>query len=160
MQHKPTKKVNIVNIFLCMAVALFMLTFALCLAPNGSYAKYIVSDSGEDEARVATFKVSSALRSGGSEVQSFAVDIAPGGAVSPQIEITNDSEVAVQYTIAVGTAGNLPLILPSTIKGTLAPNKNASETFTISWNNSATDDAHYQGQVDHIRIFVTYTQID
>lgn len=92
---------------------------------SGTYAKYTTTFTGSDEATVAKFKVGSNVTTGtfdlfktAKEVDGTTVDsdvatgkIAPGTGGKFNIQLTNDSDVKVNYTLALKETNesNIPI---------------------------------------------------
>lgn len=125
---------------------LVYLLIAVTLTTGVSFSRYTTSVSGSDSARVARFDVS---------ISGSADSISIDGSNSESdltgsytLTVTNNSEVAVEYTITVQTASPLPkginLTMDSVTKstdgtavtysfsaGTLAPGGSANHTLTV-----------------------------
>lgn len=84
------------NIPMCAACILLCLTLFSIHLTSGLYAKYIAKGTGSDEARVAKFDVDIV----GNAADGIAVDWEVASDVYT-INVTNNSEVAVEYTITV-----------------------------------------------------------
>lgn len=86
-------------ILLCLVLASFWL---MC----NIYAKYSTESSGSDHARVAKFNVTQT----GTATQQIDVTVYPGFSQTYDVEVTNDSEVAIDYIMELNNKyGNLPL---------------------------------------------------
>lgn len=86
-------------VLLCMVLASFWL---MC----NIYAKYSAEASGSDGARVAKFNVTES----GNITQKIEVQVSPGEVATYQVDVTNDSEVAIEYVMNVKNEyKNLPL---------------------------------------------------
>ena len=103
--------------------------------------------------------------------QSFTWQMVPGETESIQIEVENDSEVVVAYSItAENPSDNLPLYF-SFVEGQLGQEESAmltqemipgeKQTFTlhVAWPKGDHDLA-YVGRVDNIQITLNATQVD
>ena len=97
-----------VNIPMCAAFILFVLTLISMHLTSGLYARYTVTGSGSDSARVAKFDVVVAP----SENQTGAnVDCAEETVGSYSFTVTNRSEVAVRYSVKVKFTKKYPATL-------------------------------------------------
>lgn len=85
-----------VNIPMCAAFILFVLTLISMHLTSGLFARYTATSTGSDGARVAKFEV---LASGGDDVtMDCTMGTNPG---EYTITVTNNSEVAVKYSATV-----------------------------------------------------------
>lgn len=112
---------KLVKIFL---ISLLIVMVGLILV-SGTYAKYTTTFTGSDEATVAKFKVSSNTTTGtfdlfktAKEVDGTTVDtdvvngkVAPGTGGKFDIQLTNDSDVKVNYALALKetNTSNIPI---------------------------------------------------
>ena len=161
-KHKKTAKVNIP---MCIASCLFCLTlfsFYLC---GGLYARYTTSDSGEDAARVARFDVS---EDGAYFSENLLIETVPGS-VEREIVVTNNSEVAVAYTVTIkNTTKNIPYSfsvdgsepMPNecTVTCYLKPNSTESISIVAEWAEEGA--LKYMGMVDLITLTISAQQVD
>ena len=161
-KHKKTAKVNIP---MCIASCLFCLTlfsFYLC---GGLYARYTTSDSGEDAARVARFDVS---EDGAYFSENLLIETAPGS-VEREIVVTNNSEVAVAYTVTIkNTTKNIPYSfsvdgsepMPNecTVTCYLKPNSTENISIVAEWAEEGA--LKYMGMVDLITLTISAQQVD
>ena len=130
---------------------------------GGLYARYVSSGSGGDSARVAKFSVtdSLAITKGGETVSSITevLSLIPGESVVYTYSVTNDSEVAVLFTVTGERLyEELPLIFSET-ELTLAPGETGEAIFTVSWDNSKLATS-FGNKMEMIEITVTASQID
>lgn len=158
------------NFIIRLAVLLLMLVLVTTSMVSGRYARYISSASGADQARVARFSVT---ENTGGLMERFVISM-PDSDPSRTIVVTNDSEVAVSYTISVVSKyQNLPLkftiqngetqvsIDNEPFVGEIAPGSQATYRLLIQWDSEiAMDPAQYGGMVDELHITLTTTQID
>lgn len=163
------------NPVLILAMVLLCLVMITTHMTAGLYARYTSSGSGEDSARVAKFEVTQS----GTLTENMALSVKPGdesdqkpGQEAGNIEVTNNSEVAVAYTIHIKIATNnlkdLKLFVPSqentptrdmTFTGNISPN--STRTFEIrSWWPLTQDSLDYRGMVDKLEITLKAEQID
>lgn len=169
------------NILMCTVAVLLCATLFSMHLVGGLYAKYTVSASESDGARVAVFNI----KQEGTIFQNIEADVLPGTTQSAELTITNKSEVAMEYTLTVtNVTGNL-----TPLKFTLAPadantpsvttekhengisittacqipgDHTDKYTLNIVWEKSANeeDDLALIGMVDYITVSVTATQAD
>lgn len=128
----------------------------------GRFARYITTSSGSDSARVARFSVTES----GILKDTVSVKIVPGQKLPLSVQIQNDSEVAVSYSVsAENQYNNLPLtftLLDNTTpvgEARLAPGETKNLALQIYWDESITDDK-YMGRVDLIRLTLQVNQLD
>lgn len=170
-----------VNILMCTVAVLLCATLFSMHLVSGLYARYTVSSSGSDGARVAAFSI----KQEGTIFQDIEADVIPGTTKSAELTITNDSEVKMEYTLTVtNVTGNL-----TPLKFTLAPADANTPSVTtekyengisinsacqipgehtdkyilnIVWEKSENedDDLAFIGMVDYITVSVTATQVD
>ena len=159
--HHKTK----MNIPMCLAAILLCLTlfsFYLC---GGLYARYTTSDSGEDAARVARFDVS---EDGAYFSKNLLIETAPGR-VEREIVVTNNSEVAVAYTVTIkNTTKNIPYSfsvddsepMPNECSVTcyLKPNSTEGISIVAEWAEEGA--LKYMGMVDLITLTISAQQVD
>ena len=156
------------NIPMVAAVVLFCLTLISIAMMSGFYAKYLTTGGNEDEARVAKFEVTSSATRFSDELY---IGSLPGDVAKREIEVENNSEVAVNYIIRIeNVTDNIPLKFvvvgedetPTaevyTFTGAIAPNQNAEYTMKITWDNENAH--HYIGMVDLVKVTLTAEQID
>jgi len=168
--HKNKTKINIP---VCLAAVLLCLTLFSTYLAGGLFARYVTSGQNGDNAGVAKFSIKG---SGGLLEQTIEAELIPGGEKSVDLQIVNDSEVAVAYTVTVtNRTRNLPLGFRIEKSGTTAPvAANDEATFTeqrlpgsytdnytlyIEWEADKNDPAP-MGMVDYITVTVTAVQTD
>ena len=146
---------------------LLYILLALCLISSAMvsrlYARYTSSAAGSSSARVAAFDV----REAGELTAFFSKALAPGQTEKVSVTVTNNSEVAVLYTVEVENVhNNLPLTFA--INGQNLPygaqipcGKDNVQTLEllISWPEEA-NDISYAGKVDLIKVTLNVTQMD
>ena len=156
-------KQNKFTIIIISLLVLTMITFSMI---GNILAKYRVNDESTDIARVAKFDIT---ESGVSEIVVSSDKFYPGYTLIQPIEINNNSEVAIDYTLTVEIlTDNLPLILNMneitdrsiTINKKLQPNS-GTETYnlTINWPEEE-NSLDYSMMVDVIKLSVNAIQID
>ena len=156
-------------ILLCLVMASFWLM-------SNIYARYTAQASGGDSARVAKFNVTES----GEATSRIKTDIWPGETKTYSVDVTNKSEVAIDYTItAKNTYKNLPLKIQILNKDNqevssqdteISATDHTAHTYKveISWpkttteNNSITDpqSPEYSGKTDVIEITLNAVQKD
>ncbi|MBU5481400.1 hypothetical protein [Blautia sp. MSJ-19] len=156
------------------AILLCFTLLSMWLLSN-MYARYTTQASGEDSARVAKFNVTET----GKLTQDIEdISIAPGGSTEYEVSVTNNSEVAISYSIsAVNKYKNLPLEFQMykktdsdsdtkilVVEDQISATDRSEHTYTlkISWN---TEDAgqrseNYAGKTDAFVITLKAVQID
>ncbi len=168
------------HILIYLVAALLCATLFSMHFVGGLYARYYTRSRGGDSARVAAFRIVQE----GTIFQTIEANVTPGSTdTGYTIEITNNSEVTVDYTLKVtNETGNLPLQFKLTPVGDSAPvtaesfengiststaRREAGSftdkyTLTVSWQESADKEADlaYMGMVDYITLSVTVTQVD
>ncbi|MBE6642446.1 MAG: hypothetical protein E7615_02190 [Ruminococcaceae bacterium] len=162
--QKNTKTAKL-NIPMCIAAILFCLTlfsFHLC---GGLYARYTVSGSGYDDARVARFDVSD---EGAFFSENLLIETVPG-TFKRSIHVTNNSEVTVAYTVTIkNTTQNIPYTFSinnstpikdeCTVICYLPPNSHRTVNLLANWD--AEGALEYMGMVDLIKLTVHAQQVD
>ena len=134
---------------------------------GGLLAKYAASGSGEDDARVAVFNVTE-VDGKTSFSKELVIGLTPG-TILEEIEVVNDSEVAVRYTITVtNETGNIPLefqvgdseVTKTTATGSWDMSADSTQKcrLKIVWDSVGAE--AYMGMVDKINITLTAEQID
>jgi len=166
--RKTTKKQNIP-----MHVAAVLLCLALFSAyiVSGVCASYATTGQAGGQARVAKFSVT------GDGVLSQPIEAAlyPGASQKASLNIYNNSEVSVEYTVtATNMTKNLPLCLSIsktgeapvadgdsvTVSAAHLPGSYTDQyTLSIDWKADQTD-PDWMGMVDYIMVTVTAVQID
>ncbi len=102
------------NLALCLAAVLFYMVLITTWLTGGLLAKFVSTDSGMDEARVAAFVFdTSTLKKDASVIP--ILDICnPGESLEYKINVTNKrgltvSEVSIGYSILIEKQGSMPL---------------------------------------------------
>lgn len=159
-----------VNWILRAAGVLLCLVLASSYLVCGMFARYTTTATGSDTARVAKFSIS------GTAIQSadITADLSPGEAKTCQLEINNDSEVAVEFEVSIkNLTDNLPLDFSVRLENDSELQESDQFVFTdqmspaektiyklyILWPGDASS-PQYSGMVDQIRVTVNATQID
>jgi hypothetical protein len=147
------------------AAVLLVLVMMSTALVTGRFARYTSSASGSDSARVAKFEVTENTDSLTIET---AADVIPGGTIKKDIIVTNNSEVAIEYRIAVRSIyENLPLtfsvqvgesVQSAPFTANMAPGETKDYTLIAEWTGS--NDISYAGKVDMLEITLSATQID
>lgn len=123
-QHK-------VNIPMCAALILLCLTMISIHLTSGLYARYTVTASGHDSARVAKFAVG-----GSSEENPLSIENIPDDDSDIYtFTVTNDSEVTVEYTLEFVFASEVSAWVELTLDKT-ATEPGTAGTFTNGTNCS------------------------
>lgn len=153
----------------------YILAVLLCLVlisfwmMSNIYAKYSTQASGSDDARVAKFDITEAILDDNSVVsEELSFDLAPGEKKLYEVQVTNESEVAVEYSISAESRyNNLPLKIEmldknqKTIeKDYLSANEKSPSTYYIkvSWPKEQSED--YMGRTDLLVIALKAVQIN
>ena len=149
-------------ILLRTAAVLLILVLLSTSMVAGRFARYTTTASGTDSARVAKFLVTES----GSLTGDVAVSLSPGETAGLEVQVTNDSDVAVSYSVAAENKyNNLPLSFTlaedkaAVAAATLAPGQTKTLTWQVSWDAEQTDDK-YLGMVDLVHLTIHVTQID
>ena len=143
------------------AAVLLVLVMLSTSIVAGRYARYTTTASGNDSARVAKFLITET----GTVSAEIKATLRPGDEVDFSIQVTNGSEVTVNYSItAANVYNNLPLTI-SLMDGTqevqnihLAPGKTREMKLRVKWTGEASNDLI--GHIDLIRLTVTAIQVD
>lgn len=163
-----TTKTRTFNKPMIVAGILFYLTLVSICLTSGLYAKYLVSDSAEDSARVAKFSVTETATQFSSDL---VVEVEPG-TLTKEIEITNASEVAIDYTVTIkNTTNNVPFqfsldtfsdtnVAEDTYTATCSMASGEIETHSIKVILGQENAQNYIGMVDMITIDIVAEQID
>lgn len=162
MNRQAKAKINIPMCIACVLLCLTLFSFHLC---GGLYAKYVVSDSSGDFARVAKFDIS---KDGAHFSEVFLIEIVPGS-VSRKIEVNNKSEVAVAYTVTIENAtknipfefsvsGSTPTKDKSSVVCYLGPNSERVVEIVATWSEQ--DALKYMGMVDLVKLTISAEQVD
>ena len=165
--HKNKLKMNIL---LRVAAVLLCLTLSSACLVSGLFARYSSSAQISNSARVAKFSIEGE----GTLLEAIDASFFPGEEKPVTLEIRNNSEVAVEYTVPVtNETKNLPLSfrmekVASAIVDTnsitfteqLLPNSHTDEyQLHIEWKETDADPT-LMGRVDYITVMVTAAQID
>lgn len=167
--HKNKTKMNIP---IRLASVLLCMTLLSTYFVSGLYARYAVSSQSGESARVAKFSIEGE----GMLTEQIKESFVPGSSLAKPLSIHNNSEVAVEYTVAVTNAtNNLPLNFSlkkdgasggedgnnnvTFTKQLLPCDRTDNYTLTIEWSADQNDPAP-MGMVDYIALTVTATQID
>ena len=159
--HHKTK-MNIPMYLAAILLCLTLFSFYLC---GGLYARYTTSDSGEDAGRVARFDVS---EDGAYFSKNLLIETAPGR-VEREIVVTNNSEVAVAYTVTIkNTTKNVPysfsvddsepMLNECSVTCYLKPNSTERISIVAEWAEEGT--LKYMGMVDLITLTISAQQVD
>lgn len=167
LQKKQTKR----NIPIRVATILLCLTVFSTYFVSGIYARYSTNGQNTLSARVAKFSVEGS----GTLMQPIEVNVAPGEAEATTLNIYNNSEVAVEYTVTItNVTKNLPLHFRMekaggstdasedgiTLTGQqLAIGHTDQYTLYIEWKEEDNNPAQ-MGMVDYITVTITAVQID
>lgn len=147
------------NIYLRLAFVLMCLVIVSVYMMGGLLAKYTVTGSGEDQARVAKFDVKI---TGAPENMEVTAGQDPDTGVY-QITVQNDSEVAVSYEISTDADAALSCTLSSN-SGQLAVGDSATHSLTTAVADWAAVTKDMTGESDSatytVTVTVKVTQID
>ena len=155
-------KDNIIRFIMLSLLIMVVLSFSLV---GNLLAKYSTGAGNSETARVAKFKIT---ESGISTVSISSEKFRPGFTFEQPVEITNESEVAVNYVLSKTTTGNLPLrfelnsedFTSSTYSDTIEPNsEKRAYVMKVIWPESE-NDLKYAGMVDSIKLMLTVNQVD
>lgn len=157
-----TKDKRLLSITFRVAAVLLLLVAITTSIVLGQFASYKTAAPDSDNARVARFQITES----GTLTQTLNVSLVPGETIDITLQVTNGSEVAIDYSvIAKNIYENLPLTL-SVLEGETEATQtrlNVGESknlvLRISWPSDK-NDAVYAGQVDLIRVILTATQVD
>lgn len=168
-----------------MLVLLVLVLVSTTLVAN-LLAKYSTQNGSYEKSRVASFNVTGL---GMSQMELVTTNLCPGYTYQIPLNIKNDSEVAVSYTINLTSTGNLPLVFMVTDKdgnevatltppsgddlpvqsgnmkefeftGHLAPGGDSREyTLDMVWDEKD-NSLDYIRMVDHIKITAEVVQLD
>jgi len=154
------------------AVVLLLLVLLSGHLSGGLLARYRVSSSGGDSARVAVFEVTEA---GTFAMGGFSLTMDPrmnedgtdGALRCATMEVHNESETSIHCTVTVESTGNLPLdfyIMNGGEKVDYVDIPVGSESPAVidlyaSWLDGQ-DSYLYHREMDHIIVTLTCTQID
>lgn len=154
--QRKHKKVNKPMVVACI---LFYFTLVSVWMTSGLYAKYVSADSAEDSARVAKFEVTEDVTQFSKDLL---IEISPG-VLSQDIQIVNNSEVAIDYTITLkNTTNNVPLTFTVDNKNemTFSMAAGATETHSMEVVFAQENAQEYAGMVDMITISIVAEQLD
>lgn len=156
---------------LAMLLCLVLVSFWLMC---NMYAKYTSQASGSDSARVAKFNVTAT----GTATEQIKVEVYPGFKNTYQVDVTNGSEVAIEYIMDIKNKyENLPLKFQMldkdgkeiiSKKAEISAQDHTAHTYTlkISWPTNTEDqttdpqDPAYAGKADVIEITLNAVQKD
>ena len=165
--YRPNWPIRLAGVLLCM----IMISVNLL---SGIYARYSVTATASDSARVAKFDIQCNVKQGATEITKLLnIDMTPGATKTYTLEVANASEVAVNYTITAQLlTNNLPLTMELngaaegtdgvwTNSGSFAPNDATNKTYTLKlvWPSDQSS-ASLAGEVDAVRVVVRAEQID
>lgn len=154
-----------------LAVLLFLVLMTSSMV-SGRYARYVTEVSGQDDARVANFRITQDVRHNAQTwSETMMLDLVPGEDVTITFKVVNDSEVAVQNIVTLtNTTGNIPLMFQigettkqeGSVSGSDVMEPGASEqTYTATVSMPEGEDAlPYIGMVDLITLTLVSEQID
>jgi len=150
----------------CVGIALLCLFMFSLYLSGGMYARYATTASGSDGARVAKFAVEYDPADGktwfGSEQVTLG-SIQPGGEVSVEFNLTNNSEVLVAFKVTMtNLTGNLPLQLTGGSNVFTAPvemGETDTVAFNVIWPDDQSDPAA-AGKTDVLRFDFEVIQVD
>ena len=156
-------KNNKITVILITLLVLVLISFSMT---GNLLARYATTADGTETARVAKFNIS---ETGISEIVVSSQNFYPGYTLVQPIEINNNSEVAIDYSLTVEIlTDNLPLVLNMNgeegrriiINKKLQPNSGKEEyTLNILWPE-AENSLDYSMMVDAIKLSVNAVQID
>ena len=151
---------------LCLVTAHFSFNFA---------ARYASGDDNDDGARVAKFDIAYNPDLNTEYVANLekVANLKPGDSITQTVQITNNSEVAVEYTLTVTSQGNLPLYIKiddnaqnlygDAKNGNLATSGSgtnvATHTITIEWKLTD-NEVEFQNRPDLLTIHLNCAQTD
>ena len=144
-----------INIPMCAALVLLLLTMLSIHMTSGLYARYTTTAEASDSARVAKFDVSVS-----DTKQLVPILIQPGEEVQKFFTVENKGEVAVNLNFTVSSAySNLPLECLHLVSAVVAPGATMEVPLLIAWPAAESDDK-YIGMVDLLEISVRVEQVD
>lgn len=109
------------NIPMCVALILMVLTMLSIHVTSDLYARYTVSSEGSDDARVAKFNVTAEVQPKKDEANQFAVCV------------KNESEVAVRYNIVVEFDAPMSIAMDAGEAQVPAENENSVTFSDAKW---------------------------
>jgi len=141
------------------AIAVLILVVITTNCTGGLFARYASYGDSSDSARVARFEINQSLKSSNVDL---VAEMSPGDEKVVVITVTNNSEVAINYTIqATNITNNLPLSFEP-CSHDIQAGENADVEFTIYWD--ATNDYNrsetFSGKLDLLRLTIYVQQID
>lgn len=146
------------------AVLLCLILISLWMLGD-MYARYTTDKDGSDGARVAAFAVTET----GEATKEITADVKPGDTETYDVTVTNQSETAIHYEIAVENKyNNLPLecqMLDSNdneiTQGDIAAGDSSKHTYKlrITWPKNQ-NDASYAGKTDQLVVKLSAVQTD
>lgn len=171
---------------ICAFAVLLCLTLVSFWMTSNIYARYTAEATGSDSARVAKFSVTETGVTGENDLtKSFDLAIAPGESKEYRVQVTNESEVAIDYVIsAKNKYDNLPLKfsiadvtdgsntaasssyseISGQTAGTIAANDGKTHIYslTVSWSKDSADqaDESYAGMADVLVVTLEAKQKD
>ena len=170
------KKNRMLRIASVLLVAVLLSTCAI----SGTFAKYTSTFNGSATATVAKWDVTVA-----EETQTFTVDfsntakeiggasadaevkagvIAPGTQGSFTIEVTNNSEVVVEYSVELGNTTTLPITFTVAQVQSQQIAMGQTATITVNWvwpfDGTAATDMELAGDELTVDVTVTVTQVN
>lgn len=144
-----------INIPMCAALVLLLLTMISIHMTSGLYARYTTTVEASDSARVAKFDVFVS-----DTEQLVPILMEPGEEVEKFFAVENKSEVAVKLIFSVSSAySNLPLECLHLVSTVIAPGETKNVPLVIVWPETDRDDK-YIGMVDLLEISVRVEQVD
>lgn len=168
------------NILMYTAAVILCVTLLSMHLAGGLYARYTTGKGDSNSAKVAAFNIEQE----GTIFETIEAGVTPGTTKSAELIITNNSEVAVEYTLTVtnvtGTLplkfklgpadGNQPSVAAESYENGISidsarqipGNHTDKYTLDIVWEPDANEEADLAliGMVDYITVSVTATQID
>lgn len=152
------------NTALTCALSALVLAVAAVTAPT-AYAKYSTSFSDSDSARVAKFDISMSINSVGQGSISETLiieDVYPGWEETYTVNIANNSEVAVNYSVSPSLLYQLPLSFSvnGSPAGSLDIGGSATVELTVRWDD--TEDSakakEYADEIDAVTVTLVCEQ--
>ena len=146
------------------AVLLCLILISLWMLGD-MYARYTTDKDGSDGARVAAFNITES----GTAAQDIEADVNPGESLDYTVTVTNQSETAIHYEIAVENKyNNLPLVCTmldaegnEITQGDIAAGDAKAHKYTlkITWPKDQ-NDASYAGKTDQLVVKLNAVQTD
>jgi len=159
-----------VNWILRAAGVLLCLVLASSYLVCGMFARYTTTATGSDTARVAKFDITGT----GLQTMDITADLSPGGSETCNLQIKNNSEVAVEFKATIQKqTDNLPLDFSVRLENDSELQESNQFVFTdrmdpgeltiyklyILWPEDKNSPV-YSDLVDYIQVTVDATQID